>query len=138
MSDHNSDTHLGHVLPLSLLLKVFVALVGLTVLTVITGQMELFGMDLAIAMVIATVKASLVCLIFMHLKYDKPFHGMIFLFSVMIVGLFLAFLVLDTKQYQADIREVKADEIHAAGLDVVQPEEAHVEEESHAPEASGH
>lgn len=138
MSDHNSDTHLGHVLPLSLLLKVFIALVGLTVLTVITGQMELFGMDLAIAMVIATVKASLVCLIFMHLKWDKPFHGMIFLFSVMIVGLFLAFLTLDTGQYQADIREMKADEIHALGLDVVQPEEAHVETAGHEPEAAGH
>ena len=131
MSDHNSDTHLGHVLPLSLLLKVFIALVGLTVLTVITGQMELFGMDLAIAMVIATVKASLVCLIFMHLKWDKPFHGMIFLFSVMIVGLFLAFLTLDTGQYQADISEYKANEIHSLGLDVVQPEEAHVEAAGH-------
>lgn len=138
MSDHNSDTHLGHVLPLSLLLKVFIALVGLTVLTVITGQMELFGMDLAIAMVIATVKASLVCLIFMHLKWDKPFHGMIFLFSVMIVGLFLAFLTLDTGQYQDDIRAVKADEIHALGLDVAQPEEAQVETAGHAPEAGGH
>ncbi|MDA0667611.1 MAG: cytochrome C oxidase subunit IV family protein [Planctomycetota bacterium] len=138
MSDHNSDTHLGHVLPLSLLLKVFFALVGLTGLTVLTGQMELFGMDLAIAMVIATVKASLVCLIFMHLKWDKPFHGMIFLFSIVMVGLFLAFLTLDTGQYQADIREAKADEIHAAGLDVPQSEETHAAEERPEPEASGH
>lgn len=138
MSDHNSDTHLGHVLPLSLLIKVFVALVGLTGLTVLTGQMDLYGMDLGIAMVIATIKASLVCLIFMHLKYDKPFHGMIFLFSVLIVGLFLAFLTLDTGQYQDDIREMKADEIHAAGLDVAQPEETHVAEDDHEPEASGH
>lgn len=112
MSDHDSDTHLGHVLPLGLLLKVFFALVGLTFLTVLTGKMDLFGMDLAIAMVIATCKASLVCLIFMHLKYDKPFHGMIFLFSVLLVGLFLAFLTLDTKQYQADVRANKAMEIH--------------------------
>lgn len=116
MSDH-SDSHLGHVLPLSLLLKVFLALVGLTVVTVITGQMSLFGMDLAIAMVIATCKASLVCLFFMHLKYDRPFHGMIFLFSVLFVGIFLAFLVLDTGEYQADIRDAKAVEIHEAGLD---------------------
>ena len=113
MSDHDSDTHLGHVLPLSLLLKVFFALVGLTILTVVTGKMELFGMDLAIAMIIATCKASLVCLIFMHLKYDKPFHGMIFLFSVLCVGLFLAFLTLDTKEYQADVRAKKAVEIQS-------------------------
>lgn len=113
MSDHDTDTHLGHVLPLSLLLKVFFALVGLTILTVITGQMELWGMDLGIAMVIATCKASLVCLIFMHLKYDKPFHGMIFLFSVLFVGLFLAFLTLDTKEYQDEVRAHKANEIQS-------------------------
>lgn len=115
MSDH-SDSHLGHVLPLSLLVKVFLALVALTGLTVVTGQMSLFGADLAIAMVIATCKASLVCLIFMHLKYDKPFHGMIFLFSVLFVGIFLAFLTLDTKEYQPDVRAKLATDIHEAGL----------------------
>jgi len=138
MSDHNSETHLGHVLPLGLLLKVFFALVGLTVLTVVTGKMDLYGMDLSVAMIIATVKASLVCLIFMHLKWDKPFHGMIFLFSVMFVGLFLAFLTLDTGQYQDDIREKLAHDIHASGLDEVQPEEAHVEKAVPEGEGSDH
>lgn len=138
MSDNNSEPHLGHVLPLSLLLKVFFALVGLTVLTVVTGKMDLYGMDLSIAMIIATVKATLVCLIFMHLKWDKPFHGMIFLFSVLIVGLFLAFLTLDTKQYQEDVRAKLATDIHAAGLDVAPMEEEHTEEMNHEPEAAGH
>jgi cytochrome c oxidase subunit 4 len=107
MSDHTHDSaeeHMGHVLPLSLLVKVFGALVLLTGLTVLTGTMDLYGYDLQIAMVIATCKASLVCLFFMHLKYDKPFLGLIFLLSVLFVGLFLAFVTHDSGQYQGDIR----------------------------------
>ena len=110
-SSHDSEGHIGHVLPLSLLIKVFGCLVLLTILTVITGQASLDGADLAVAMIIATSKASLVCLFFMHLKYDRPFHGMIFLFSVMCVGLFLAFVALDAESYQEQIKDYKASEI---------------------------
>ncbi len=113
MSNHDSESHLGHVLPLGLLLKVFFGLVALTVLTVWTGSMDLHGFDLSVALIIATCKASLVCLFFMHLKYDRPFNGMIFLFSVLMVGLFLAFLALDTHQYQGQIKAKMADDLHA-------------------------
>jgi len=99
-----------HVLSVGLLAKVFGALVVLTGLTVLTGTQDLHGFDLAVALLIATTKASLVCLFFMHLKYDKPFHGMIFLFSVMFVGLFLAFVSLDKGQYEGDARERVADQ----------------------------
>mgnify|MGYP002639601085 CR=1 FL=1 len=114
MSDHTHDSdeeHMGHVLPLSLLLKVFGALVLLTGLTVYTGTMNLHGFDLPIAMVIATCKASLVCLFFMHLKYDKPFLGLIFLLSVLFVGLFLAFVTYDSGQYQGDITAFTSEHI---------------------------
>lgn len=95
----------AHVLPVGLLAKVLGTLILLTGLTVWTGTRDLHGLDLAIALLIATTKASLVCLFFMHLKYDKPFHGMIFLFSVMFVGLFLAFVSLDKAEYEEDIRD---------------------------------
>jgi cytochrome c oxidase subunit 4 len=112
MSDNSHDSEqIGHVLPLSLLLKVFGGLVCLTILTVITGQANFHGADLAIAMVIATCKATLVCLFFMHLKYDRPFHGLIFIFSVMCVGLFLAFVTLDSEEYQDDVREKLRNDI---------------------------
>lgn len=117
MSAHDSHDHELppdevhiHALSVGLLLKVFLALVALTVLTVVTGNMKLHGLDLTVALIIATAKASLVCLFFMHLKYDKPFHGMIFLFSVMFVGLFLAFVALDKGQYESDVHDRQADE----------------------------
>jgi cytochrome c oxidase subunit 4 len=114
MSDHTHDSgeeHIGHVLPLSLLVKVFVGLVMLTGLTVYTGTMDLHGFDLPVAMLIATCKATLVCLFFMHLKYDKPFLGLIFLLSVLFVGLFLAFVTHDSGQYQDNIKTFTSEHL---------------------------
>lgn len=117
-SSHNHDAHddhgLAHPVPLQLLFAVFFTLVGLTVLTVYTGSLSLGGFDLGLAMIIATCKASLVCLIFMHLKYDKPFLGMIFLFSVIFVGLFLAFVFLDSNEYNPDINAWVRDNMTVA------------------------
>jgi cytochrome c oxidase subunit 4 len=100
--------HGAHVLPVSLLATVLVILLALTGLTVWTGRQDLHGLDLGIAMIIATVKASFVCLIFMHLKWDRRFNGMIFLFAVLLVGLFLAFTTLDLGQYQPNVAEFRA------------------------------
>ncbi len=112
--DHDKHGHQAghgsapHVLSLRLLGTVLLILFALTGLTVYTGKRDLHGLDLGIAMIIATVKASLVCLIFMHLKWDRRFNGMIFLFSVMLVGLFLAFTTLDLGQYQANVAAYRA------------------------------
>ena len=89
---------------MKLLVGTFVALLALTGLTVLTGSMSLHGFDLALAMVIATVKATLVAMIFMHLKWDRPFNGYIFLVAILFVGMFLAYTVLDSKEYQPDIQ----------------------------------
>ena len=115
MTAHAHDSHddhhgLGHVLPVKLLAGVLGALLFLTVVTVITGSTYLYGFDLALAMVIATTKATLVCAIFMHLKWDKGFHAFAFVGSILFVGVFLAYTLTDTKQYQDDIRAYSADE----------------------------
>ena len=63
-----------------------------------------FGaVDLWIAMIIATIKATLVGLYFMHLRYDKPFHAIIFLSSFVFVGVFIGFTMMDTHQYKPDV-----------------------------------
>jgi len=97
-----------HVLSLRLLGTVLLVLLALTGLTVYTGKRDLHGLDLGIAMIIATCKATLVCLIFMHLKWDRRFNAMIFLFAVMLLGLFLAFTTLDLGQYQPNVAAYRA------------------------------
>jgi cytochrome c oxidase subunit IV len=70
---------------------VFGALVFLTVVTVGASYIN-WGSGIAnvvIAMLIASVKASLVALFFMHLRWDKPITGIIFCVSLFFLGLFL-------------------------------------------------
>ncbi|MFG0306499.1 MAG: cytochrome C oxidase subunit IV family protein, partial [Phycisphaerales bacterium JB040] len=58
------------------------------------------------AMVIASIKALLVCLYFMHLRYDKPFHALVFISGLAFALLFIGFSYMDTYQYQGDLDEV--------------------------------
>jgi len=104
--DGHADAHgLAHVASKKMLLTVWGTLMALTALTVAAAKLEStlgLGSTLAlvVALVIATVKASLVCLFFMHLRYDKPFHTVIFLSSLLFFFLFVGFLAMDSGQYQ--------------------------------------
>jgi cytochrome c oxidase subunit 4 len=45
--------------------------------------------NVVVALGIATLKASLVALFFMHLRYDRPLNGIIFVSSLVFLGIFL-------------------------------------------------
>ena len=100
-----ADEHgqFGHVVPVAVLLAVFVCLAILTVMTVGATRFDLGGWNLWIAMGIATIKAALVALYFMHLRYDHPFNALIFVVGVVVLGLFISLTLLDTQEYSADI-----------------------------------
>jgi cytochrome c oxidase subunit 4 len=61
----------GHVVPVSTFKKVLGALLVLTVITVLAAQVDLGKWNIVGALVIASIKASLVVLIFMHGKYEN-------------------------------------------------------------------
>jgi cytochrome c oxidase subunit 4 len=46
-------------------------------------------------MLIATFKASLVALIFMHLRHDKALNSIIFVSSLIFLGILLGFCTID-------------------------------------------
>ncbi len=105
--EHNP---IAHVASKSLLISTFLALVALTVLTVWQGTMlDLGRLELIIVMVIATAKASLVVLFFMHLRYDKPFNLIAFLTAVLFLALFLTGTLTDVYNYQPDVAAKEAD-----------------------------
>jgi len=82
----------------------------LTVLTVTVRSIDLGAdLNLVVAMLIATVKATLVCLYFMHLRYDKLFHTVVFVSAILLATLFVTFALMDSSQYQTDINWVKDD-----------------------------
>lgn len=111
MSGHGDkhDEHHGiaHVMPANVLLAVGGALLFLTAVTVWVTYADLGRSgNLIVAMVIATIKAGLVCAYFMHLRWDKPFNTLVFVSSVLFVGLFITIALMDKSEYEPDIQEM--------------------------------
>lgn len=97
MSTHAGDSghsHI-HVSPVRLYVAVWVALMVLTAITVGVAQVDFGALNVVVAMAVATIKASLVVLFFMHLKYDKPFHAVAFGIGIVFFGIFLGLQLLD-------------------------------------------
>ncbi len=97
------DGEFAHPASIRMLLTVFFVLVGLTFLTVYQASFDLGGAEIWLSLIIATIKASLVILFFMHLLYDKPFNAILFISSLIFVTLFLGFTLLDAKAYRNQI-----------------------------------
>jgi cytochrome c oxidase subunit IV len=93
----------GHVMPLWLLAAVWVALLGLTYVTVAATYFDMGKLNLWLAMAIATVKGLLVALYFMHLRYDRPFNGVLFMTALVFVALFVGIALMDTLAYHPEM-----------------------------------
>jgi cytochrome c oxidase subunit IV len=90
-TEHASDPKAearAHVLTL-------VTLLILTVITVGASYINFGAGNVIIALAIATVKASVVALFFMHLLHDKPVNGIIAVTGFLFLGIFLLFDFLD-------------------------------------------
>jgi cytochrome c oxidase subunit 4 len=110
-SGEHQEHGLAHISPWQTLVKVWVVLMVLTILTVMATWVDLGSINIFIALGIAAIKATLVVLYFMHLKYDRPFNGFIFLFSFAFVAFFLGMAMLDTKHYAPMIEKRRLDEV---------------------------
>jgi cytochrome c oxidase subunit 4 len=80
---------------------VLAALLVLTTITVSVSYID-FGapaVNVVAALGIASLKASLVALYFMHLRYDKPLNSVIFVTGLFFLGLLLmlTFIDMDTR-----------------------------------------
>ncbi|MBL8821568.1 MAG: cytochrome C oxidase subunit IV family protein [Planctomycetia bacterium] len=112
---------LGHISPWQTLVKVWAALMALTILTVMATWVNLGSLNIWIAMAIAVVKGALVVLYFMHMKYDRPFIAYIFTFSLAFVAFFLGMVMLDSKSYQPAVEIRRLDEIQVTAAPVSTP-----------------
>ncbi len=85
-----------------MLLTVFFLLLGLTWFTVWQSTQTIFDLgsaELWVTLFIATLKAGLVILFFMHLLWDKPLNALVFISSLIFVALFLGFTLMDAAGY---------------------------------------
>ena len=75
--------------------KVLGALLALTVTTVLAAGFNFGSWNVVIALGIATIKASLVALFFMHLRWEKPVNSIIAVAGFLFLGIFLMFDLID-------------------------------------------
>jgi cytochrome c oxidase subunit 4 len=94
---------IGHVLSPRTMITVLLILFGLTVVTVAVARLDFGRLNVVGALAIACVKASIVALWFMHLRYDKRFNFFIIIGSAALVVWMVSYILFDTKLYQDDM-----------------------------------
>ncbi len=90
------EGHKHHIVEYLTQVKVWVALVLLTLITVATAEVDFAMLTVAVALTIASVKSTLVLLYFMHLKFESRILN-IFVIVVMLV--FLAMIIFTFFDY---------------------------------------
>lgn len=123
------EAHSHHVSSPQLLWATFIALTALTGFTVAVasyvplealpvqyvapmifdGPINVEWLDMPITLAIATVKALLVAVIFMHLQHDKLFNSVLMIGAVVFMVLFIGMVLLDSNEYQPQIKSYTDD-----------------------------
>jgi cytochrome c oxidase subunit IV len=124
---HSDQTHspeapphhgVGHVVSPKILIATALGLLVLTALTVTSAkidfsQLDLNELNITIALAIAVIKASLVCLFFMHLRWDRPFNAFVLVTALSLVGLFIWFAMTDSSEYKPEVVQTESTVIQS-------------------------
>lgn len=92
---HQIGMHVAHVSSAGTLMRVLLALLVLTIITVAVSRVDFGGANLFVAMAIAVVKMSLVMTWFMHLKHDTAVNILFILGSFVFLSLLFLFTLAD-------------------------------------------
>ncbi len=84
-----------HIVPRKTYLLVFSTLIVLTLTTVGVANVDLGAMNIVAALFIAAVKAGLVILFFMHVKYSKPLIGVVIFAASLWLAILIALTMTD-------------------------------------------
>ncbi len=107
--DHGQgEHHEHHVLADSTAMKVLVTLLFLTIITVAVSRVDLGPLNFTVALLIAIVKATVVGLWFMGLKYDKKENALIFVSSFLFLAIFIVLTGTDLL-FRGDVYVKKGD-----------------------------
>jgi cytochrome c oxidase subunit 4 len=71
MSSDNKSEHSEHILPSTMYWGIWALLIVLTFVTAWVANIDLGRFNTVVALIIATIKASVVVLFFMHVKYTS-------------------------------------------------------------------
>ncbi len=92
---HAPGMHVSHISSAGTLLKVLLSLLVLTIITVAVSRVDFGSANLAIAMLIASIKMGLVLTWFMHLRHDTAVNILFILSSFLFLSLLFLFTLAD-------------------------------------------
>ena len=102
----------SHIEPVSHYLKIFSGLIFFTLVTVGLSYIHLGALNLAIAIFIASIKATLVVVFFMHLRHDNKFNATFFVCRLMSICVFFAYTTNDTARRENEINDVSGNHVY--------------------------
>lgn len=88
MKDH-------HIVSYKTFLIVWAALLVLTAVTVLVAQVDLGYFNVVVALIVASTKAAVVILYFMHLKYESSFFKLMVFICLLILTIFIGLTFFD-------------------------------------------
>lgn len=94
--EHEHDHGDEHLLSIKMVVIVWLGLVALTGVTVGAAYVDLKHLSFVVAMIIATIKSTLVVMYFMHMRYEKR----VFLwFFISAIATYVIFVILTFADY---------------------------------------
>ena len=84
-----------HVVPKSVYFQIFVWLAVLLVVTVAASRIDLEGWNVPLALGIAAVKATLIVMFFMHVRYGSPLVKLFSMCGFLWLVIMFAFVAAD-------------------------------------------
>jgi len=84
-----------HIVPISLFVKVWIALLVLTGITVGASIYFPGNIGIAVAVIVTPAKAALILMFFMHLRYEKKIFVYMFLVAIGIFAIFIGLTLID-------------------------------------------
>ena len=93
VDDHHHDDM--HIVPDETQFRVWVALIILTAITVAASVGYPGRIGVGVALVVTPVKATLILMYFMHLKFERPVFIIMFLVAISILAILMGLTILD-------------------------------------------
>ncbi|SHJ46189.1 cytochrome c oxidase subunit 4 [Malonomonas rubra DSM 5091] len=81
--------------PYRTFINIWLALIGLTVVTVVVSRFDLGALNIWVALLVASVKSSLVIFFFMHLRQESKLFKIGLLVMLTILAIFIGMTFFD-------------------------------------------
>ena len=104
MAEH--EEHAEHIVPPGIYARIITTLLVLTGITVFAAFVDLGRFNIAVALLVATVKATLVVLFFMHAKYVPKRTKLVIVSGIFWLALLL-FMTLSDYASRIDYRGIR-------------------------------